>query len=178
MKEGIKLMKNINFAPFLEKDEKIKPIKDHEDYYVSSYGKIFSTKQGYIRQLKPFLDGKGNYRIIRLDYKKYLLHRIVAINFIPNPKNLPEVNHKDKNKQNCKVDNLEWCTRKENLYDSYKTMSPVRNCRYCKLYKNDILIDRFESILAAARYANKKYGASYSSLAKYLHWNEFFIYKI
>lgn len=89
MKEGIKLMKNINFAPFLEKDEKIKPIKDHEDYYISSYGKIFSTKQGYIRQLKPFLDGKGNYRIIRLDYKKYLLHRIVAINFIPNPKNLP-----------------------------------------------------------------------------------------
>lgn len=171
-------MINTDFTPFLDKDEEIKQVKDHEDYYISSYGKIFSIKQGYIRQLKPYIDSKGNYRGIRLDHKKYLLHRIVAINFIPNPKNLPEVNHKDKDKQNCRVDNLEWCTRKENLYDSYKTMSPVRNYKCCKLYKDGILIDRFESILAAARYAKEKYGASYSSLAKYLYWNEFSICKI
>lgn len=168
----------INFTSFLEKGEKIVEIKNHHEYYITSYGKIFSIKQGKIRQLKPFLDSKKNYRMIRLDNKKYLLHRLVAMNFIPNPYKLPEVNHKDKNKQNCKVNNLEWCTRKDNLYDSYKTMSPVRNYKCCKLYKGDILIDRFESILAAARYAKEKYNASYSSMHKYLKWNDLKIVRI
>lgn len=168
----------INFTPFLEKNEKIVEIKGHHEYYVTSCGKIFSIKQGKIRQLKPFLDSKKNYRAIRLDKKKYLLHRIVAINFIPNPNNFPEVNHKDKNKQNCNVDNLEWCTRKDNLYDSYKTMSPVSNYKCCKLYKGDELVDRFESVMAAARYAKEKYNASYSSIRKYLKWNDLKIIRI
>ena len=63
-------MINIDFTPFLDENEEIKQVKDHEDYYISSYGKIFSIKQGYIRQLKPYLDSKGNYRGIRLDHKK------------------------------------------------------------------------------------------------------------
>ena len=50
--------------------------------------------------------------------------------FLPNPKDLPEVNHKDNNPQNNNLSNLEWCTRKENLQQSYKTMSPVRNYRW------------------------------------------------
>ena len=44
----------------------------------------------------------------------YLLHRLVAIHFIDNPLNLPEVNHKDENPQNNNVENLEWCTNQEN----------------------------------------------------------------
>ena len=43
-----------------------------------------------------------------------LLHRMVAMLFIPNPDNLPEVNHKDEDITNCRADNLEWCTSKYN----------------------------------------------------------------
>ncbi len=47
--------------------------------------------------------------------KNFLLHRIVAKAFIPNPNNYPEINHKDENKLNNAVDNLEWCTRSYNM---------------------------------------------------------------
>lgn len=46
--------------------------------------------------------------------KSFLIHRLVALTFIPNPDNLPEINHKDENKSNNCVDNLEWCTSKYN----------------------------------------------------------------
>lgn len=51
--------------------------------------------------------------------KKYLLHRLVAQSFLPNPDNKPEINHKDGNKSNNCVANLEWATRYENQYHAY-----------------------------------------------------------
>lgn len=76
----------------------------------------YETKE---RILKPFYNGKG-YMLVKMykDNKKYTkkIHRLVAQAFIPNIDNLPQINHKDENKQNNKADNLEWC---DNWYNSH-----------------------------------------------------------
>lgn len=102
-------------------DEIWRDIKGYEGLYqVSNFGRVKSFREGtkfgkqkeYI--LKPWLINTG-YHAVML-YKedrtkhKYQLHRLVAETFIPNPDNLPCVNHKDENKTNNKVSNLEWCT--------------------------------------------------------------------
>ena len=90
---------------------------------VKSHGKIIKgeiTSGGYCR---VHISHKG------VQYK-FLVHRLVAEAFIPNPKRLPEVNHIDGNKQNNSVDNLEWCTRSQNTSHAFKT--GLRNYNGCK----------------------------------------------
>lgn len=133
--------------------------------------------------MSRWLDGKKHYLMVGLtkDKKvhKVLVHRLVAQTFIPNPDNLPEVNHKNKNMRDCRVKNLEWCTRRQNLEDSYTTMSPVRNYRECVLFKDGQKICEFPSILAACRYAENHFNSSYSMLAKHRkHKNVEIVYKV
>ena len=153
-------------------NEIIKQIPNFEDYYISNTGNVYSTKTGSFKLLKQFTDSSGNYMMIGLQQngkpKKALVHRLVAIAFLPNPKNLPEVDHKDKNKHNNNVENLSWCTRKDNLNHSYSTKSPTRNYCVAKLYKDEIMIGEFDGIAKAAKYAKQKFGTSESSLIKYL----------
>ena len=99
-----------------------KDIEGYEGLYkVSSYGNVLSLKYcGSNRKhlLAPNPDHKG-YLMVYLSKKgktkTFKIHRLVASAFIPNPHNLPQVNHIDENPNNNKVENLEWCTRKYNL---------------------------------------------------------------
>ena len=77
------------------------------------------------RILKPARTGKSrNYLTVRLGHEKaYKVHRLVAEAFIPNPDNLPMINHKDENTFNNCVDNLEWCTNQYNVKYSAKPLS-------------------------------------------------------
>ena len=85
-------------------------------YAVTEDGRVYSFASKTF--LKPQVTGKG-YLTVQLgrgrNYKPYRVHRLVAEAFIPNPDNLPEVNHIDEDKTNNSVDNLEWCTRQYNL---------------------------------------------------------------
>lgn len=101
-------------------------------YEISSYGRIRSVdrisptkcnsyKRTYGKMLSPHPDTKG-YLILQLCngqrnaiQKPKKIHRLVAEAFIPNPEGKPQVNHKDLNKQNNHVDNLEWVTPSENV---------------------------------------------------------------
>ena len=84
-------------------------------YAISPAGEVLNIKTGLIK--KPWVNNKG-YLIIDLTKdgitKHYLLHRLLAESFIPNPYNHPVVMHLDNNKQNLDLDNLHWGTYSEN----------------------------------------------------------------
>ena len=95
----------------------IKEITNFPDYYIDDSGKVYSRKSGKLRELKQYPKTHGYlYVALSKDGKKHYLrvHRLVAEAFIPNPDNLPEVNHKDENKAKNRADNLEWCTSSDN----------------------------------------------------------------
>lgn len=99
--------------------EVIKEIKGFEGRYtISNLGIVRSLMTG--KELKPYITKAGYARVnLRYaksrDYKSLLVHRLVAGNFIPNPNKYKEVNHKDCNRLNNEVNNLEWCTRFYNI---------------------------------------------------------------
>lgn len=98
-----------------------KPIffdKEPTIFEVSSFGRVRSFGRGEI-VIRATCDNGHGYESLSL-YKRgygkiqFKVHRLVAIYFLPNPDNLPEVNHKDGEKKNNKMDNLEWASKKEN----------------------------------------------------------------
>lgn len=92
-----------------------KEIEGYPSYLIGSDGSVFSKKSR--RFLKPILQHTG-YKHIELfneeGSKQFLVHRLVAMAFVPNPNNYPIINHKDQNKVNNASENLEWCTYKYN----------------------------------------------------------------
>ena len=94
-----------------------KIMKEHSNYEVSNLGKIKNKTTDRIR--KTSINNKGYEQfIVYIDKKPktFYVHRVVANNFLENFNNLPEVNHKDENKLNNCVDNLEWCDGCYNLH--------------------------------------------------------------
>ncbi len=91
-------------------------------YELSNLGRLrkYVAKYKYPILMKGCLGSQG-YWTYHLVVKRELAHRIIAKTFIPNPYNLPLINHKDGNKLNNSIENLEWCTPKENIVHAAKT---------------------------------------------------------
>lgn len=99
-------------------------------YGITEDGQVFSFNKN--RFLKQQTTEKG-YKTIMLSksskYKSHRVHRLVAQAYLPNPDNLPEVNHKDEDKTNNSVSNLEWCTKDYNL--CYGSRALLNKPVYC-----------------------------------------------
>jgi hypothetical protein len=117
-----------------------KKITGYEYYFISSLGIVKNTqfnKEKYLKKAKTTI----GYEVVLL-YKKgkrtlFYVHRLVAINFIPNTENKPQVNHIDGNKLNNCIDNLEWNTAKENINHAYETgLCPKGDNHYLRIRKN------------------------------------------
>lgn len=107
-------------------EEIFKNVQGYEGYYeVSNLGRVRSTSYKGIRYLKPAKMKNGYLNVILCVNQKKVhknIHRLVAEAFIPNPLNLETVNHKDENKNNNIVSNLEWLSSEDNNRYSNKNM--------------------------------------------------------
>lgn len=120
----------------------MKPISGFPGYFVTKEGDVYGPR----RKLKPLISEKGYLRVDLCRNKKAFhkrISRLVAQAFIPNPDNLPEVDHIDNDRMNNHVSNLEWVTRKENCERSQNR--PVQALDY----KVDVVILDFPSLTFA-----------------------------
>lgn len=155
-------------------NEEFRDIKGYEGLYqVSNYGryKSFIKCQAHPfipRIMKVSFNHKG-YLTVHLFDKYLLCHRAVAQAFIPNPNNLPQVNHKDLNKQNPKVSNLEWCTNAENQKHSWqngsRNVSHMINATSKKTIQYDLNMNKI-AVYKSASEASRITGISQTGISE------------
>jgi len=102
----------------------MRDVKGYEGFYsVTICGKVFTHRRN--KFMKPGTGGGGRYKMVTLTrngiVKGFLVHRLVAIAYLHNPDNKPEVNHMDGDRENNSLSNLEWVTRKENVDHAIRT---------------------------------------------------------
>jgi len=119
---------------------------------VTTKDMLLSQRQDQKGYMRVYLNDQGRTRFVPV-------HRLVALAFIPNPYNKPQVNHKDGNKQNNCVENLEWCTNGENQLHAYaiglnyvtgRAGKPKKAVAQIDAKTNEI-VGKFSSIAEAAR---------------------------
>jgi hypothetical protein len=140
----------------------------------SSNGKClkqYQTPNGYL-QVSIKINGK---------YTKKLVHRLVAEKYIPNNENKPCVNHKDGNKHNNNVDNLEWCTYSENELHSHRVLGKKTEAEHLRKMRNihikksskkvmqTTIEGQFVNVFESMAEASKKTGISQGNISECCH---------
>jgi hypothetical protein len=122
-----------------------KPVSRNNDYAVSNLGRVACAASGITITVVCQSDNGRGYKLVstgpRVKRKNYYVHRLVAEAFIPNPDNLPEVNHKDGDKSNNRAANLEWVTLQQNRDHAVRNNLISRGERspHAKLKEKDVL---------------------------------------
>lgn len=159
-----------------------RPIERLQNIYeVSNQGRIRSVNRteemrNGIRRLREGRTlsqktARNGYKSVHISIngksKDYLTHRLVALAFVPNPSNLPCINHKDNNRANNHADNLEWCTYlHNNTYQGCRDRAVLsRGCRKVKKFSlNGVFIDEYRSCHAASKANGLSNGNLYATL--------------
>ena len=125
-----------------------------EDYTITKDGQIINSTNGKI--LKGQQNNKG-YLKVTIGGQKYFIHRLVAQKYLDNPYNKEQINHKDGNKLNNCVENLEWVTNFENRKHAVQNKLHLcgENCPWAKLTQINVDQIRDNKILSIKELANK-----------------------
>lgn len=152
---------------------KWKKIPDFPLYVCSPSGTIKNIKRD--KALRPTKDKNGYKKVLLCKngyHKNIAVHRVVALTFLDNPNNLPQVNHIDGNKINNNVSNLEWCSNYDNMQHAIKkglVKVKYENNPNAKLKKKDVL--NIREWFASGRYTKdelaKTFGVS-TTLIRYI----------
>lgn len=118
------------------------------DFEISSQGEIRNIQTKQVRAQHMINSG---YLTVSILGRNHLVHRLVAIAFILNPEDRPEVNHIDGNKQNNQATNLEWVTREENMSHAYSELDHAAATRVHQYSMEGEYIRSYYSIREAAR---------------------------
>lgn len=162
-----------------------KDVPNYEQYFmVSDLGNVWSKRTDKI--LKPTINKQGYATIATIiggkngKYKTIRIHRMVAMAFLDNPMNKPVVNHKDGNKRNNNLNNLEWCTSSENAKHSFSIgLSKVfhgSNSKLAKLngFQVDEIRENYKKLKEKHCDIAKKYNVSTTTITNLLNYK---IYK-
>ena len=110
-------------------------IQGYPNYLIYPDGRVFSKKSN--RFLRPNVNVRHKYHYIKLTRKSLnmSIHRLVAIHYIPNPDNLPQVDHINRNREDNRVSNLRWVdsfTNQQNTKLDIRNKLGIKNIHYCK----------------------------------------------
>lgn len=141
----------------------VKEIKGYDrKYFVSDEGIVYTSN---MKVMHPGVNSKTGYCHVWLRKngkgKTNYIHRLVAEYFLQNPECKKEVNHKDGNKQNNSVQNLEWVTRSENMFHSYR-LGLKKTTKVSAYKKSGEYVKTFQSVKDAMDFVGTDYNAGIS----------------
>lgn len=135
-----------------------KTIPGYPNYKVSNIGRVMKIYKHHPNLIKRSRNTKTGYQVIMLSkggvQTLFKVHRLVALAFIPNPNNYSEINHKNEDKTDNRVENLEWCTRKyNNNYGTLKSrIAKALSKPVLQLSIDGKVLKSFDSVREASRY--------------------------
>lgn len=143
--------------------EEWRVINQYPHYEVSSKGNVRHIGKSN-RKLGKNVNGYPTVYIRHNGkYKCLLVHRLVAMAFIPNPQNKPHINHKDGNKENGCVENLEWCTPSENERHKVNVLGVKQNPPHIS---KPVVCVETDRVYASIQYAAKDTGTNYRHIGE------------
>ena len=165
--------------------EKIITIEGYPLYQISNKGIVYTANEkgnwNPLKSLKTIVHNRSGYCVVNLysydsgksKMKQFRIHKLVAMHFLDNPDNKSLVNHKNGNKQDNRVENLEWCSHSENMVHAYKTglcLQP-KGIKTTKLNKDLVCKIRNEKKenLTSNYTLSKKYNVSEATIANLIN---------
>ena len=182
LENGYKIISKKSIHQLIKWQTEYEPIPNFENYTISKNGEVRKvTGTRAPRIMKPKIDKDGYYQIgLRKEGKKHYksIHRLVATTYLENTCNFTDVNHKNGDKLNNNVDNLEWCTQRYNTIHSYVCNNRKPNIttnKICELYKGGNKLGKFNSLIELIDFYKSIENKGYSTLRNKYKYKDYTI---